>query len=140
MAFVRWRGTCAELLATVYENGRSRQILLTNLPGPYVSLGTRLQVTREHPDISVDWLAVDRALARGPNAVRTPEPAMTVIEAESLLRNTAQHMMQGDRLTHQAAVLLDAADILFTLRSQCHSENANVSSDDRARPPPRGAG
>lgn len=52
MAFVRWRGTCAELLATVYENGRSRQILLANLPGPYASLGTRLQVTKEHPDIS----------------------------------------------------------------------------------------
>ena len=32
MAFVRWRGNCAELLATVYENGRSRQILLANLP------------------------------------------------------------------------------------------------------------
>ena len=140
MAFVRWRGTCAELLATVYENGRSRQILLANLPGPYASFGTRLQVTREHPDISIDWLAVDRALARGPNDVHPVEPAMTVAQVESLLRGFAQQLVQGDRLTRQAAILLDAADVLFTLRDKHPGETADLSSDDKPRPPPRGAG
>ena len=33
MAFVRWRAGCAQLLASVWEDGRPHQILLTNLPG-----------------------------------------------------------------------------------------------------------
>lgn len=35
MAFIRWRGYSAQLLASVYENGRIRQVLLANLSGAY---------------------------------------------------------------------------------------------------------
>lgn len=31
MAFVRWRGRCAQLLATVYDHGASHQVLLAHL-------------------------------------------------------------------------------------------------------------
>lgn len=159
MAFVRWRGTCAELLATVYENGRSHQILLANLTGFYASVGLRQQVAHEHPDIPVNWLAVDRALARGPKTAPTPEPPLTILQAETLLRGIALQLMSDDRMTRDAGILMDAADILFGLRADprlvdClqsailssdddpHSEeplrSSDLSSDDGARPPPPG--
>ncbi len=37
LAFVRWRGNSAQLLATGYDQGRSRQILLANLHGAYAT-------------------------------------------------------------------------------------------------------
>lgn len=117
MAFVRWRGNCAELLTTVYENGRNRQILLANLSAPYASVGLRQQVAREHPGVYVDWPKVERALARGPKSVPIPEPAMTIVQAECLLRDLAQQLTPNDRMTREAAILMDAADILFGLRS-----------------------
>ena len=65
MAFVRWRGGCSQLIATVYEDGRSRQITLANLPDFYVSENTKHHVAQKFPKISVDWSTVDRELARG---------------------------------------------------------------------------
>jgi hypothetical protein len=44
MAFVRWRGCSAQLLATVYENGRSKQIVLARLPEFYASDLTKMRV------------------------------------------------------------------------------------------------
>jgi hypothetical protein len=41
MAFVRWRGRYSQLVATVYEDGRSKKITLANLPGLYVSEATK---------------------------------------------------------------------------------------------------
>ena len=35
MAFVRWRGNCAQLLATITVEGRPRHQLLANLHGAY---------------------------------------------------------------------------------------------------------
>ena len=155
MAFVRWRGNCAELLTTVYENGKSRQILLANLPQDYASDWVREQVAKEHPDIRVDWLAVERALAHGPKAKPTPEPPLTLLQAENLLRTIVQEL-RGDGLEPwQANLLNQAADILSSLHSDPRlaalhrvnpvnlepSRNATLSSDDSARPPPpRGAG
>ncbi|MGC8474411.1 MAG: hypothetical protein ACP5PW_08425 [Candidatus Dormibacteria bacterium] len=74
MAWVRWRGGCAQLLATVWDHGRSRQVLLVNLQGAYAA-STRLRaaVTAQFPTIPVDWAAVDRALAAGPPGT----PALT---------------------------------------------------------------
>ena len=144
MAFVRWRGNCAELLTTVYENGKSRQILLANLPQDYASDWVREQVAREHPDIRVDWLDVERALARGPKAKPTPEPPLTLLQAENLLRVIAQEL-RGDGLEPwQANRLNHAADILSSLHSDprlaalCRDNplngepprNATLSSDD----------
>ena len=66
MAFVRWRGGCAQLLASVWEDGRSRQMLLTNLPGFAASVALREAVAARFPTLAVDWAAVDRALVAGP--------------------------------------------------------------------------
>ena len=35
MAFVRWRGNSADLLTTVYQEGRSRPVRLAELGGAY---------------------------------------------------------------------------------------------------------
>ena len=67
MAFVRWRGNSAELLTTVYDQGRSRQVRLACLGGAYVvAPEIRDRVADHFPGIRVDWEAVDRALAEGP--------------------------------------------------------------------------
>ena len=137
MAFVRWRGTCAELLASVWDQGRSHQILLANLSAPYASLGVRQQVAREYPDIHVDWLAVERALARGPKSVTLPEPAMTILKAESLLRDLAQQLAPNHGITREALLLLDAADVLYGLRADPRfadlTQSANLSPSDVSR-------
>lgn len=77
MAWVRWRGGCAQLLATVWDSGRSRQVLLANLQGAYAAPASlRAAVTARFPTISVDWAAVDRALAAGPPGT----PALTLAQ------------------------------------------------------------
>ena len=70
MAFVRWRGRSAELLATVYEQGRSRQVRLACLGGHAVDPDTRADVTARFPGIRVDWEAIDLAIASGSPAER----------------------------------------------------------------------
>ncbi len=140
MAFVRWRKNCAELLATVYENGKSRQILLANLPDPYTRLETRLQVAAEHPELHIDWLAVERELAKGPKTAQRSDPPMTMLQAEVLLRDLAQQLA-SDPLMHSEVTQLDnAAVLLFIMRTDSRfsdlSQRANVTSDDGARPPP----
>ncbi len=73
MAFVRWRGNSAQLLATRYEHGRSRQILLANLHGAYVTTASlRQTVTERFPEVVIDWHAVDQALALGPTTDTPP--------------------------------------------------------------------
>lgn len=156
MAFVRWRGNCAQLLATIYQNGKSQQILLANLQQNYASADVREKVAREHPGIHVDWLAVERALARGPKTRPAAEPPMTILQAENLLRTIAQEF-KDVLFPRQALDLRGAADTLSSLRDdprllalyrrcatnapshQTSAEtlnNAEVSSDDSARPPP----
>ena len=59
MAFLRWRGTRAQLLATVYEDGRSRQVVLANLGGAYTVHRTiRARVDAAFPHLHVDWAAI----------------------------------------------------------------------------------
>ena len=115
MAFVRWRGNCAELLATVYENGKSRQIFLANFQQNYASDQVRDQVATEHPAIHVDWLAVERALARGPKTKPSSEPPLTLLQTENLLRTIA-HELKGDLFPYQTRDLNGAADTLSQLR------------------------
>lgn len=73
MAFVRWRGRSTQLMprpkGTRYENGRSRQVTLASLPDFYVSESTKRRVAEKFPQIKVDWLAVDEALAQGPSGI-----------------------------------------------------------------------
>lgn len=67
MAWVRWRGQSAQLLATVWEQGTSRQRVLANFQGAYsVSWSLREAVTRNFPDVPIDWSAVADALGQGP--------------------------------------------------------------------------
>lgn len=73
MAFVRWRGNCAQLLATITVDGRPRQRLLVNLQGAYrTTPQLRKRITKCFPDIPVDWMAVDRSLAQGPPSATPP--------------------------------------------------------------------
>lgn len=132
MAFVRWRGNCAELLASVWDQGHSHQILLANLSAPYASLGVRQQVAREHPGIRVDWLAVEYALARGPKFAKIPDP----VEAEPVLRDLAQRLAPNHGMTQEALLVLDAGDVLNGLRSNPRfpdvAQSAELSAGDTA--------
>lgn len=87
MAFVRWRGTCAQLLATVYQDGRARQICLANFHGAYsVSPALRAAVTAAYPTVRVDWPAVQRAVAAGPPGTPPLGPApLTWLAVETAL-------------------------------------------------------
>ena len=150
MAFVRWRGNCAELLTTVYVNGKSRQILLANLWTDHATDQIRGQVARQHPEIHVDWLAVERTLARGPKAKPAPEPPLTILQAENLLRTIAQELRADGLMPWQANRLNSAADVLTSLRSDpclavvCRladqptprdpSQRTDLSSDDGLLP------
>ena len=154
MAFVRWRGNCAELLTTVYENGKSRQILLANLRTDHAPAHIRAQVAQEHPEIHIDWQAVERTLARGPKAKPASEPPLTIMQAENLLRTIAQELRPFGLLPWEAERLNSAADVLTSLRPDPHiaaicqlaeqptpkasSQRTDLSSDDSARPPPPG--
>lgn len=112
MAFVRWRGNCAQLLATVTDQGRPRQRLLVNLRGAYRTTPSLWQqVAQRFPDIEVDWAAVDRALARGPaTALPATEEQMGWADTAHNLMEWATNPQYGD--LPERAVLRRAADIL----------------------------
>ena len=128
MAFVRWRGCCAQLLATVYENGRSRQITLSNLTGLFVSDFTKMDVAQRYPEISVDWEAVDRALAKGPHShvlkQDIPQKHLDYAEVEHNLREWAKEA-ETNGLKTDAAMLKVAADILVNWRAKFYWDNGN---------------
>ena len=110
LAFIRWRGSSASLLATVYTAGRSRQILLANLGGAYaVHPALQARVTPQFPTIRVDWAAIDRALAAGPpgSAPLTAEQWTWEAAAHALRDWARQTAVPGDRgsLENAAAVL-----------------------------------
>ena len=116
MAFVRWRGNCAQLLATCYENGRSRQRCLANLQGRYAVPGwLRTQVDTEYPDLVVDWERIDRALAAGPPGTPTLTTSQqSYLEMELQLRTWAQ---ASDRTIGERQALESAANVLTHWRA-----------------------
>ena len=61
MAFVRWRGGCAQLLATVWADGHPRQLLLTNVSGCSAPAALCEAIAARFPTLTVDGAAVDRA-------------------------------------------------------------------------------
>ncbi|MDA8199828.1 MAG: hypothetical protein M0Z54_10490 [Thermaerobacter sp.] len=90
MAFVRWRGGCAQLLASVWEDGRSRQVLLATVPGYAAPGALREAIAARFPTLTVDWAAVDRALAAGPpDRPALSPPARTWAETAHDLRTWA---------------------------------------------------
>lgn len=126
MAFVRWRGSSAQLLATVYENGRSRQVTLTSLPGFYASETIRRQVAERFPQIKVDWAAVDRSLAQGPPSgilkQSIPPGHLDYVAVEHYLRQWANDAEEAN-LTGDANKLRIAAEVLTEWRARFYWDN-----------------
>lgn len=112
MAFVRWRGNSAQLLTTIYASGRSRQILLANFHGLYYAPeNIKEMVVAKFPQITVDWTAVNKALAAGPpgDPSLTPEQWDWVTVAEALRRWARE--FKGE--PHENSYLLATAQILM---------------------------
>ena len=124
MAFVRWRGRCSQLIATIYQDGRSKKITLANLPGFYVFESTKRHVTEKFPQIKVDWAAVDRALAQGPPGILkkdTPTQHLIWADIEHCLREWAECAEKTS--TSDATYLRTAADVLTRWRMEFYWEN-----------------
>ena len=110
MAFVRWRGNCAHLLATVSAEGHSRQVCLANLEGRYaVPEWIRPRVQTEYPSIRVDWARIDRALAAGPpGSAPLTAPQQSCLAVELQLRAWAHDLdlFPGDRAALERAAMV----------------------------------
>lgn len=118
MAWIRWRGQSAQLLATVWENGKTRQRYLASLGGVYtVPEWVQAQITSRFPTIPIDWPAIQATLVQGPPGVPPPSAAMLDWAAvESRLREWAQTGPEdypGERHALRAA-----AHILETWRAR----------------------
>jgi hypothetical protein len=122
MAFVRWRGNSAQLLTTVYENGRSRQLLLANLHGAYYATQSVQEgVAARFPSIRVDWRMVNRALAAGPPESPPPgEEEWDWAAAEDALRRWAVKASPAE--PREADCLRKAAEILTHWRARADQE------------------
>lgn len=122
MAFIRWRGNSAELLTTVYDQGRSRQLRLVCLGGAfYVEPHIRAAVTERFPTIHIDWDAVDVALAVGPPqeqaqraAAGTPNDRLEWLHMERRLHYWAA-LIESQR-PREAQGLHNAATVLHQWR------------------------
>lgn len=122
MAFIRWRGRCAQLLATVYVNGCSKQMLLTNLPDFYVTEPVKRCVMEKFPDVKVDWVAIARSLASGPSNIlkeKTPVKHLDMATVEQYLRKWSQETKEVNDARH----LLTAAAVLTEWRARFHHNN-----------------
>ncbi len=122
MAFIRWRGRCAQLLATAYVDGRSKQITLTNLTDFYITETTKHFVEEKFPNIKVDWVAVTRSLAEGPpNSLqkKTPTEHLDMAVVEQYLRKWASEA----KVANHANRLYDAAGVLTEWRASFYREN-----------------
>ncbi len=125
MAFVRWRGPCAELLATVYDRGRSRQILLANLHGAYdVSLSLQETIMQRWPGLTINWSAINETLALGPPSTPAPTPKQrTWLDVANLLRCWAD---AEARYPQERRDLYTAADILTVWHAQQQQEQTRL--------------
>ena len=116
MAFIRWRGRCAQLLATVYIDGRSKQITLTNLPEFNIPEATKHYVAKKFPDVKVDWVAVTRLLAEGPLDIlkeKTPTEHLDMAVVEQYLRKWAAEA--NKTFSEKCKKLLGIQDLPFLI-------------------------
>lgn len=117
MAFVRWRGRCAELLATVYDHGISRQVVLANLGGA-LSVSQHLQdaITLRWPHLTIRWTAINETLALGPSGTPAPSPTQrTWLDVAHLLRQWAD---TEARESYERRDLFAAATLLTAWHAQ----------------------
>jgi hypothetical protein len=129
MAFLRWRGRCCELFATVYENDRpSRQVVLAKFHDLFVDKWTKEKVTEKFPGIKIDWLAVDRALAQGPpegpTRKKTPQ-RLNMAAVAHYLHRWADDAEKAN-MTKEAGCLRLAANILTGMRAEFHRANSHA--------------
>lgn len=133
MAFVRWRGRCAQLLATVYDGGRSKQITLACLPGFYVPESTKRYVAEEFPGVKVDWEAVNRSLAEGPPGLlkqKVPARQLDMALVEQYLREWAAEAEEAV----DASRLYAAAEVLTRWRTVFYRKNELPLSSKVGKP------
>ena len=122
MAFLRWRGGCAQLLTTIYTEKSSKQVRLALLTNFNITRGTRNEVARKYPDIQVDWVHISRMLAQGPPErmkKKTPDEHLDMAEVEVRLRMWAD---SADDV-YDAGRLYKAADVLNGIRQRRYFPN-----------------
>ena len=122
MAFIRWRGRCAQLLATVYVDGRSKQITLLSIPGFHISETEKKIVSNKFPSIDVDWIAIARSLAEGPPDIlkeKTPAEHFDMAVVEDYLRKWAEEA----KIAKDSHHLVAAAAVLTEWRANFFLDN-----------------
>jgi len=118
MAFVRWRGNSATLLATVYEQGKSRQVLLAALGGGYsISAEVKAEVCTYFPNLFIDWEKINDAVAKGPpSGPPLKAEQLAYLEVEQRLREWADQPITP--FPDEARQLLHAAQVLTNCRAR----------------------
>jgi hypothetical protein len=135
MAYVRWRGRCCELIATLYENGKSKKVTLANLHDFHVPEWVKEEVAAKFPGIRVDWLAVDQAIAKGPPdflTQDTPHEHLDMATIEHFLRQWADDLSKAGR-PKEAECLRAAAYTLKEERSHFFWEHNPTRRSRAAR-------
>ncbi len=129
MGFVRWRGRCAQLLATAYEDGRSKQVTLARLSEFYVPESTKRDVEKKYPDVKVDWEKISRSLARGPPDImksKIPDKHLDMAEVENYLRAWAAEAIDKN----DSNSLNLAASVLTKWRAELYQANERLKASE----------
>lgn len=125
MAWIRWRGQSAQLMATIWQDGKTRQRYLASLGGVYtVPNWVQQQITDRFPTIPIDWAAIQAALVQGPPGSPPPSAAMlSWAEVEARLRDWARTGPEDYPGEHEA--LRAAAHVLESWRArEAHATEA----------------
>ncbi len=118
MAWIRWRGDTAQLMATVWEDGHSHQQYLGSLGAEYtVPSHRRDHITARFPTVLIDWDAINQAVATGPRGTPPLNPtALTWATVEWQLEAWSETGPALDRMERQALHL--AALVLRNWRAR----------------------
>lgn len=110
MAFVRWRGNTAQILASAWIDGKSKQIRVLSLPPGErtVSKGLKEVVASQLPSVTIDWDEIQTLLDAGPGGGEYMRVAVQLFEWSASLDLTREERQK----------LREASDVLmaFSLR------------------------
>ena len=135
MAWIRWRGQSAQLMATVWDGGKTRQRYLASLGGVYtVPEWVQQEITDRFPTIPIDWTAIQATLVTGPPGTAAPSAQMLDwAEVEARLRDWAQTGPEDYPGERQA--LRAAAQILEAWRArEAQAQEAQKRREAARRP------